>query len=681
MDHHRHATSDHERPYREHLEHEAAAPAHPGHGEMERDFARRFFISAALTLPLLLLSPTIQEWLGYRLAFPGASLVLFVLASVIAWYGGWPFYVGAVQALRRRDPDMNVLVSLAVLSGYLYSVATTFAISGMDFYWEVSTLVVFLLFGHWMEMRAVRGATGALQELAALIPPMAHRLHDGQVEDVLTAALVVGDQVLVRPGERVPVDGEVLAGESSVNEAMITGESRPIPKAPGDEVIGGTVNGEGSLRVRVGKTGRETALAQIMGLVERAQASRTRTQRLADRAAAWLTVIAIVVGVGALVFWLLAGRPLEFALLRYVSVVVVACPHALGLAIPVVVAITVSVAARNGMLLRESDASETAVRLDTIAFDKTGTLTTGEFAVTDEVWVPGVDGDEGLAQAAAVEVSSEHVIARAVVNAARERTLTLPEITGFRSIPGQGAQGRVQGRLVSVGNDRLVSQLGANRQPLREEAERLAEEGKTLVYVVRDGALLGVLGLADRIRPESREAVAALHRLGLRTAMLTGDIPAVAGWVARELGMREYFSQVPPGEKADRIRALQEQGRRVAMVGDGVNDAPALVQADLGIAIGAGTQVALESADVVLVQSDPRDVAGLVRLSRATVRKMRQNLVWATGYNVVALPVAAGVLAPWGIVLPPQWAALIMAASSIIVVTNALLLRRVRVTE
>ena len=667
-----------ERPYREHLEHEARQPEAHEHADMEGDFRRRFVISAILTVPLLLLSPTVQHWLGYRLAFPGDRYLLFALASVVAWYGGWPFYVGALAALARRNPDMNVLVSLAVLSGYLYSVAVTFAIAGMDFYWEISTLVVFLLFGHWMEMRAVRGATGALQELAKLIPPTAHRVEGERVVEVPTAELQAGELVLVRPGEKVPVDGEVMEGASSVNEAMITGESRPVSKEAGDAAVGGTLNGEGALRVRVTKVGRETALAQIMEMVRQAQASKSHTQRLADRAAAWLTMIAVVVGVGAFVFWLgVAGRPLSFALLRYVSVVVVACPHALGLAIPVVVAISTTLAARHGVLVRNVQASETATRVDTVVFDKTGTLTKGEFAVTDLVWAPGVEERVMLARAAAVEVSSEHVIARAVVRAAEQRGLALPAIQEFIAVPGQGARAGVEGERMAVGNRKLMAGEQVDLSPLEPQAQALAEQGKTLVYVAAGGRLVGVLALADQIREESRQAVRELQGMGLGVAMLTGDIPSVARWVAEELGLGEYFAQVEPGEKAERIRRLQEQGHRVAMVGDGVNDAPALVQADLGVAIGAGTEVAVQSADVVLVRNDPRDVAELVRLSRATMTKMKQNLVWATGYNVVALPVAAGVLEPYGVLLAPQWAVLIMAASSIIVVANALLLRRV----
>ena len=666
----------HHTPAREHLEHEVRRPQHADHAGMEQEFRRRCLVSAAVAVPLLLLSPTIQGWLGYRLTFPGADYVLFALASVVAWYGGWPFYLGAGRALRRLDPDMNVLVSLAVLSGYLYSAAVTFLIAGMDFYWEISTLVVFLLFGHWMEMRAVRGATGALQELARLIPPTANRLQDGQVQQVPTAELVVGDRVLVRPGEKVPIDGLVMEGESSLNEAMITGESRPIAKDPGDQVIGGTLNGEGAFQMRVTKVGEETALAQIMSLVRQAQASRSPTQRLADRAASYLTVIAVVFGVGSFAYWMAVGRPLEFSLLRYVSVVVIACPHALGLAIPVVVAIATTMAAQNGMLIRNAEANELSARLDTVVFDKTGTLTKGEFALTDLAWAPGVVPERELARAAAVELLSEHVIARAVVRAAQQRSLDLPPVAHFHIMPGQGAQAMVAGERLGVGNRALMQRLQVDLAPLQAEADRLAAQGKTLVYVAAGDRLVGVLALADQIRDESRQAVAELKHMGLRVAMLTGDIRAVAAWVASELGLSEYFAEVAPGEKAARIRELQQRGHRVAMVGDGVNDAPALEQAEVGIAIGAGTDVAVESADVVLVRNDPRDVAGLVRLSRATVAKMKQNLAWATGYNVVALPLAAGVLQRYGVLLAPEWAALIMAASSIIVVMNALLLRR-----
>jgi Cu2+-exporting ATPase len=573
---------------------------------------------------------------------------------------------------------MNVLVSLAVLSGYLFSAASVLLAVGVDFFWEISTLVLVLLFGHYLEMRAVRTTGGALRELASLIPPSANLLRDGQVVEVPTAEVQVGDRLLVRPGERVPIDGRVVEGQSSVNEAMITGESRPVPKGPGDEVIGGTVNSEGALRIEVTRTGAETALAQIIAMVERAQASRPPTQRLADQAAQYLTLTAIFLSAGTFIFWwLVSGQPLVFAVTLAITVVVIACPHALGLAIPTVTTISTGLAARNGMLIRSAEATERARRLDTVVFDKTGTLTRGEFGVTDVVPLGGWSAAQALSVAAAIEVNSEHPIARAIVAAAREQGPTLPEVQRFEAIPGQGARATVAGEEVVVGSRALLQSAGIDLSKAGP-AVRGGAGGRSWIYLAADGRLRAAIGLADIIRAESYRAVADLKALGLEVAMLTGDSEDVAAYVAGELGLDTWFAEVLPGEKADRIRELQQQGRRVAMVGDGINDAPALVQSDVGVAIGAGTYVAIESAQVVLVRNDPRDVVGLFRLSRAVGAKMRQNLFWATAYNVVALPLAAGVGVPAGIVLAPQWGALAMAASSIIVVINALTLRRLR---
>ncbi len=665
-----------DRPAKAHMEHEHhKAEGHDHHAMMEADFRRRFWVVLAFTVPILLLSPTIQGWLGFRLAFPGGRYLLFALATIVVFYGTWPFYRGARKALHRGVLDMSVLVSLAVSAGYLFSVGSTFLFTGIDFYWEISTLVAVLLLSHWLEMRAVRGTAGALRELVQLIPPTANRLVDDRVEEVPTAELGIGDLLLVRPGEKVPIDGEVVEGESSVDESMITGESKPVPKGPGDEVIGGTLNGEGALRVRVTRTGEDTALAQIVKLVKEAQASKPKIQRLADRAAHWLTIIAVIVGLGTFLFWTLAtAQPLVFALTLAVTVLVIACPHALGLAIPVVTAISTTLGARQGMLIRNAEAAETARRLEAVIFDKTGTLTRGEFGVTDVVSLADWDGETLLRRVAAVEVNSEHVIARGIVAAAGSG-LNLPKVRDFRALPGKGVQAEVEGVALAVGNRALLEELGLSIPDDPRLAE-LGRQGKTVVYAAADGRLAGAIGLADLIREESREAVTALKRLGVEVAMLTGDSRAVAEWVAGELGLDVVFAEVKPEEKAAKVKELQSQGKVVAMVGDGINDAPALVQADVGIAIGAGTDVAIESADVVLVKNDPRDVVKLIRLSRATMRKMRQNLAWATGYNAVAIPAAAGVFYPLGVVLRPEWGALIMAASTIIVAANALLLRR-----
>ncbi len=660
-----------------HMEHEHdKAEGHDHHAMMEQDFRRRFWVVLALTTPVLLLSPTIQQWFGFSLTFPGYRYLLFAMATVITFYGTWPFYKNARKALRSGVLDMSVLVSIAVSAGYLFSVGSTFFFTAVDFYWEVSTLVAVLLLGHWLEMRAVRGTAGALKELTKLIPPTANRVVGDRVEEIPTSDIQKGDLLLVRPGEKVPMDGRVVEGQSSVNEAMITGESNPVTKKVGDEVIGGTLNGEGALRIHVEKTGEEMALAQIINLVKEAQASKPPVQRLADRAAHWLTIIAVVVALLTFLFWFfVSAQSAVFALTLAVTVLVIACPHALGLAIPVVTTISTSLGARNGMLIRNAEATETARRLDAVIFDKTGTLTKGEFGVTDVVLLGDWDEETLLRRVAAVEINSEHTIAQGIVRAAQERELSLPQATDFEAVPGKGAKATVEGSHLFIGNRALMEQIGV-AVPDDPRLAALGRQGKTVVYAAADGGLVGALALADLIRDESREAVRALKQMGLEVAMLTGDSQAVADYVAADLGLDIVFAEVRPGQKADKVKELQRQGKVVAMIGDGINDAPALVQADVGIAIGAGTDVAVESAQVVLVKNDPRDVVRLIRLSRATMSKMTQNLVWATAYNVVAIPMAAGLLQPWGIVLRPEWGALIMSASTVIVAVNALLLRR-----
>ncbi|TKJ28812.1 MAG: copper-translocating P-type ATPase [Chloroflexi bacterium B3_Chlor] len=666
-------------PSHAHMKHEhEKAEAHDHHALMERDFRRRFWVVLVLTVPVLLLSPTIQNWFGFTLTFPGARYLLFVLATIITFYGTWPFYRNAAKAVRTGLFDMNVLVSLAVSAGYLFSVGATFVFTAVDFYWEISTLVAVLLLGHWLEMRAVRGTAGALRELVKLIPPTANRIVGDEVEEVPTAEVEVGDLLLVRPGEKVAIDGEVLEGQSGVNEAMITGESKPVAKGEGDQVIGGSLNGEGALRIRVTRTGEETALAQIISLVKEAQGSKPPVQRLADRGAHWLTIVAVAVATSTFIFWLLiGGQTTVFALTLAVTVLVIACPHALGLAIPVVTTISTTLGARNGMLIRNAEATETARRLDVVVFDKTGTLTRGEFGVTDIVTLADWDEDTLLRRVAAVELNSEHVIAKGIVRSAAgaEHAKPLPQATDFQAIPGKGARAVVEGMKLAVGNRALLADLSLSL-PDNPRLAELEAQGKTVIYAAADGRLVGAIALADLIREESREAVQALKEMGLQVAMLTGDSRAVADWVAGELDLDIVFAEVRPEQKADKMKELQGQGKVVAMVGDGINDAPALIQADVGIAIGAGTDVAIESADVVLVKNDPRDMVRLIRLSRATMSKMRQNLVWATAYNVVAIPAAAGALQPWGIVLRPEWGALFMSASTVIVAFNALLLRR-----
>ncbi|MGQ9675441.1 MAG: heavy metal translocating P-type ATPase [Chloroflexota bacterium] len=656
-----------------HPERKAAAYEHH-HAE---DYGHRFWVTLVLTIPVLVYTELVQNPLGFTPpAFPGSQWLPLALSTAIFFYGGSVFLRGGYQELSVRLPGMMTLISLAITVAYVYSLASEFVIAGMPLYWELDTLIVIMLLGHWLEMRAVGGARGALAELAKLLPDTAELVVDERLEKVGIERLKVGDLVLVRPGARIPADGRVEEGESSVNEALITGESRPVTKSPNDEVIAGAINGEGSLRVRVTKTGQETALAGIMLLVEQAQKSRSRAQALADRAAFYLVLVAIGAGAITSIAWLLAGAPGAFALERTVTVLVIACPHALGLAIPLVIAISTTLAARNGLLVRDRLALEMAREVDVVVFDKTGTLTLGEQRVAAVVAIDSLNENDALALAAAVEGDSEHVVARAVRQAARERRLRPPKVSGFEAIPGRGARARIDGHVVQVGGPRLLELLG--QQPsgiLLEATERWGREGKTVVYLVADGRPQAAIALADAIRPESYDAVHGLRERGVRVAMLTGDSEDVARWVAGELGIDEYFAQVLPESKADRVRELRERGQTVAMVGDGVNDAPALVTADVGIAIGAGTDVAIESAGIILVKNDPRDVVRIVELSRASYSKMVQNLFWATGYNVVAIPLAAGVLAPYGIVLIPAVGALLMSVSTVIVALNAQLLR------
>ena len=628
-----------------------------------------------------MMSPTIQSWFGFTTPrFPGYDLVLFALASSVAFYGGWPFYEGARRDLEKGMLGMMVLVSLAVSVGYVFSVAATFFFTGVgDFYWEISTLVVFLLFGHWMEMRMTSRATGALQELVKLIPPTANVQRDGGFIEVLTSEVRVGDVLLIRPGEKVPIDGVIIEGGSALDESMITGESRPVSKEVGDEAIGGTINGMGSLKIRVEKTGEETALAQIIQLVREVQESKPPTQKLADRAAHYLTITAITVGLASFVYWnYFTGMGVVFALNTAVTVIVIACPHALGLAIPTVTAISSTLAAKNGMLVRNAEALEVGEKVDTIVFDKTGTLTQGLFKVTDTVTTGGLTEGELLRYSASLESLSEHPIGQALQRAAKDRGVSLQEPTGFEAVAGHGVKGSIEGRQVTAGTLRLMDMEGKRYgKALQEQADRLYDEGKTLSFVALDDEVVGVIGFADTLKESSVKAIQDLHGMSKQVIMITGDNRRTAESIAKEARVDRYLAEVLPEDKANEIKKLQLEGRKVAMVGDGINDAPALIQADVGIAIGAGTDVAIESADIVLIRNEPSDVASLIRLSKATMRKMKENLAWATGYNALAIPIAAGVLYPWGISLRPEWGALLMTASSIIVVLNALTLRNV----
>jgi len=642
-------------------------------------FRRRFWIALLLSIPVLVFSPAIQRFLGYSLPdFPGSRWITPVFSVIVFAYGGLPFLKMALPELRNRKPGMMTLISLAISVAFIYSLAALIFNLGSTFFWELVTLIVIMLLGHWLEMRSVRQASGALNELAKLMPDTAERIRgDGSTQEVSVDELGQGDLVLVRPGASVPADGEVVEGKSELNEAMITGESKPVNKGPGDAVIGGTINGDGSLRVRVTATGDESALAGIMRLVEQAQGSKSRTQILADRAAGWLFYVALGVAVVTGIAWT-AAIGLEARVIgRVATVLVIACPHALGLAVPLVVAITTAMGAKQGILVRDRLALEEARQIDVVMFDKTGTLTEGQFGVAGLAVVGGWAEEKALALAAAVEADSEHMLAQGIRRAAEKRGLELPELTGFEAIKGRGVRARQGNRTFYVGGPNLLESLEIERP---SELDRFVEDaesrGHTVVYLLQDREVVSAFGLADLIRAESKEAVARLKEMGIEVAMITGDSEAVARSVAGELGLDQYFSEVLPEHKDQHVVELQEQGKRVAMVGDGVNDAPALTRADVGIAIGSGTDVAIESAGIILVKSNPLDIVKIVQLSRANYRKMIQNLWWAAGYNVVALPLAAGVLAPFGILLSPAVGALLMSLSTVIVAINAQLLRR-----
>ena len=652
---------------------------HAGHSsEMFRD---RFWLSMVFTIPAVLWSEHIQMLLRYRApAVPGATWIPAVFGTLVFLYGGRAFLQGAWRELQDRLPGMMTLISLAITVAFVFSWIVQLGLISADaLWWELATLVTIMLLGHWIEMRSIQRAQGALQELAKLLPDTATRLRDGAEERVLVGDLRPGEVVLIRPGESVPVDGTIRAGASSLNEAMITGESRPVKKREGDAVIAGTINGDGSLRVEVTSTGADTKLSKIMRMVADAQRSKSRAQQLADRAAQMLTQIAIAAALLTMVAWQLLGAPIDFAVVRTVTVLVIACPHALGLAVPLVVAISTTLGAQAGLLVRDRRGLEEARLLNTVIFDKTGTLTLGEFRVVGLTVADGMSSDAALRIAAAIERESEHPIARGIVRSAEERGLQLPVAEDFRALPGRGVAATVEGVEYQLGGPALLSSTKATvPERLRDAANTATQRAQSAIYLVRDGGALAVLAVADAIRPESREAIAALHQRGIEVAMLTGDARAVADAVAKDLGIDTVFAEVLPEDKASKVEELQRRGRKVAMVGDGVNDAPALATADIGIAIGAGTDVAVEAGHIVLVRSDPRDIPKIITLSRATYRKMVQNLWWAAGYNIVAIPLAAGVLASRGVLLTPALGAVLMSASTVIVAINAQLLKRVR---
>ncbi len=668
------------------MEHSHQAHQHSEHQEHDKHaghsvkmFKDKFWLSFVLTIPVLVYSEMIQHWLNFTPpAFPGSQYVPFVLSTFIFFYGGMVFIKGAWSELKAKLPGMMTLISLAIITAYVYSVATQFWLSGDGFFWELATLITIMLLGHWLEMASIAKAENALDAISQLLPDKAEKLISGKPKKVLVSELKVGDLVLIRPGSSIPVDGEITDGKSSVNEAAITGESKPASKAVGDEVVAGTVNQDGSLTVKVTKLGQDTALAGIMRLVAEAQSSKSNVQVLADKAAFALTIIAIVTSLLTFIYWLVV-KDAAFALERSVTVLIIACPHALGLAVPLVVSISTAISARNGLLIRKRLALESARKLDWVLFDKTGTLTKGEHGVTD-IWATKDYTEEDILHlTASLEQNSEHIVGKGIVNEAQKRHVHLDKVEDFTALPGLGVKGKLHGKDNFIAASYRYIKENNLKVPAHVEqySKQAAKDGKTEVYLIKDGkVVVGAIALADVIREQSKQTIAALKAEGVRTAMVTGDSQDVAEYVAKQLGLDQYFAEVRPEDKATKVEDLQKSGNKVAFVGDGINDAPALTKADIGLAIGAGTDVAIKSADIILVKSDPRDVLRVIHLSKATYRKMIQNLVWATGYNVVAIPLAAGVLYSSGILLSPAVGAVLMSLSTVIVALNAQLLRR-----
>lgn len=652
--------------------HEHNESAHEGHhGHMLSDFKKRFWVSLIITIPILALSEMIQAWFGFQLIFPGSEYVLGALGTFIYFYGGWPFLKGLTDELKERAPGMMTLIGVAISVAWAYSFAITLGMPGMDFYWELATLIVIMLLGHWLEMKSVMGASRALEKLVELMPDTAHKYRDnGDTEEVSVKELKNGDKILIKPGEKVPADGKVTDGQSSVNESMLTGESMPVEKKAGDEVIAGSINEAGSLSVLVEKTGKDSYLNKVITLVKEAQKSKSKTQRLADKAAFVLTMVALAGGFITFIGWyFFAGSEPVFAIERMVTVMVISCPHALGLAIPLVIAISTAISAKKGLLIRNRSAFELSRKVDVVIFDKTGTLTKGEFGVThieplDEAW----DSEKILTWAASLEKNSEHPLAAGILKKAKEANISLLEVKNFENITGQGIKAEVEDQQAVMAGPKYLEKNGIQVKAKSEGIE-------TIIYLLVNNKPTGYLALADVVRPESKEAVKTLHENNIEVLMATGDNERVAKAVSKELGIEGYFANVLPEEKQERIKALQRKGKKVAMSGDGVNDAPALAQADVGIAVGSGTDIAAETADIILVNSNPKDIVSLILFGKATYRKMVQNLIWATAYNVVAIPLAAGVLYHQGIVINPAIGAVIMSLSTIIVAVNAQLLK------
>ncbi|MFD2132199.1 heavy metal translocating P-type ATPase [Pseudogracilibacillus auburnensis] len=678
-EHHNHQDHQHVHSHVDHGSHGHDHGIHGGHGhhdhgDMVEDFKKRFFISLIVTIPILALSPMIQDFMGVDWRFVNDQYILFVLSTFVFFYGGWPFIAGGISELKDKNPGMMTLIGLAITIAYVYSSFVVFGWKGHNLFWELATLVDIMLLGHWIEMRSVMGASNALEKLVQLMPNEAHKLDENdEVHEVPISELKHEDRVLVKPGEKIPVDGTILDGKSTVDESMLTGESVPVEKGKKDEVIGGSVNNEGSLTIQVEKTGEASYLSQVITLVKEAQESKSRTQDLTNRAAKWLFYLALGAGFATLFIWLTLGYPLYVAIERMVTVMVITCPHALGLAAPLVVAVSTALSANKGLLIRNRANFENARNLNAVVFDKTGTLTEGKFGITDIIPSEGFSEEEVLVWGASLEQNSEHPIAAGIVKSALDQSIALKSITEFNSITGKGIEGIIEGKKVNAVSPGFVN--SNNMDYDKQKFNEMSEVGKTVIFVLLDEELIGMIALADIIRESAKEAISELKEKGVHSIMLTGDNEKVAHWVAKQLDIDEVYAEVLPDDKANKVKEIQSKGWKVAMTGDGVNDAPALATADLGIAIGAGTDVAMETADVVLVKSNPKDVVDLMDLSKKTYQKMVQNLWWATGYNIFAIPLAAGILAPIGIILSPAVGAVLMSLSTIIVAINAKLLK------
>ncbi len=645
---------------------------HDHHKMMIEDFKKRFWISLIVTIPVLILSEMIQMFLGFHLSFAGDKYILFILSSVIFFYGGWPFLKGLRDEIAEKNPGMMTLIAMAITVAYSYSSAIIFGLSGMDFFWELATLIDIMLVGHWIEMKSVMGASRSLELLVSMMPAEAHKVHGDHVMDIKLEELNTGDIILVKPGEKVPADGIIIEGESYLNESMLTGESKPIKKEKEQKVIGGSINGNGSLKIKVLHTGKDSYLSKVITMVEEAQKAKSKMQNLSDRAAKWLTFIAITAGLVTLIVWLSVGKDFSFALERMVTVMVISCPHALGLAVPLVVAISTAISAQKGLLIRNRTAFEESRKITTIVFDKTGTLTQGKFGVTRyESILEGFTKDEIIRLASALENNSEHPIALGIINKTKELNLKVPEVVNFKAITGKGVEGKVESKEIKV-----VSPGYLKDKSLSIPTNAYTSAAETVVFVVIDDQLSGFIALADAIRPESSDAIKKFKENGIKVMMATGDNKIVAEAVSKELGLDGYFAEVLPHQKVEIVKDLQSKGEFVAMTGDGVNDAPALAQADVGIAVGSGTDVAAETADIILVNSNPKDILSLILFGKATYKKMIQNLVWATAYNSFSIPLAAGVLYSYGIMMSPAVGAVLMSLSTVIVAINAQLLKR-----